>query len=150
MQQIFAEGKLAHVPLLASCAADKQRGSVIPAKPQPSAGSFKIKADAEFRQHAPEFLKLCPATAEEEALRSAGDLAQDRLISYFRSASQTGKAPVYRYRFILGSPGDDKHLATCEAKPDTQRPRYLFWIRSGDRTGLSNEVLLQRTHSGGL
>jgi len=115
VQQIFAEGKQAHVPLLSGWTADEQRSSVILAKVQPTAESFKAKEQAEFGPDTVEFLKLYPADTDAEALRSAGDLADDRFISYstwrwMETHVQTGKAPVYRYRFDLGSPGDTKHL----------------------------------------
>ena len=120
VQRIFAEGKQAHVPLLSGWTADEQRGSVILAKPQPTAASFKAKAQVEFGPETGEFLQLYPAGTDAEALRSAGDLADDRFISYstwrwLESQVETGEAPVYRYRFDLGSPGDDKHLALVGA-----------------------------------
>ena len=118
--QIYAEGKQAHVPLLAGWTADEQRGSVILAKPQPTAESFKTKAQVEFESDTAEFLKLYPAGTDAEALRSAGDLADDRFISYstwrwLGAQVETGQAPVYRYRFDLGSPGDKHHLAVVGA-----------------------------------
>lgn len=118
--QIFAEGKQAHVPLLAGWTADEQRGSVILAKPQPTSESFKTKAQEEFGSDTAEFLELYPAGTDAEALRSAGDLASDRFIIYstwrwLESQVDTGKAPVYRYRFDLGSPGDKHHLAVVGA-----------------------------------
>jgi len=118
--QIFAEGKQAHVPLLAGWTADEQRGPVILAKPQPTAESFKAKAQEEFGPNTEEFLKLYPASTDAEALRSAGDLASDRFIIYstwrwLEAQVDTGEAPVYRYRFDLGSPGDKHHLAIVGA-----------------------------------
>ena len=118
--RIYAEGKQAHVPLMAGWTADEQRGSVILAKPQPTMESFRTRAQAEFGPEAAEFLKLYPASTDEEALRSAGDLADDRFISYstwrwLEAQVQTGNATVYRYRFDLGSPGDKHHLAAVGA-----------------------------------
>ena len=118
--QIYAEGKQAHVPLLAGWTADEQRGSVILAKPQQTAERFKAKAQAEFGPDTAEFLKLYLASTNAEALRSAGDLADDRFISYstwrwLEAQVETGQAPVYRYRFDLGSPGDKHHLAVVGA-----------------------------------
>ena len=118
--RIFAEGKQAHVPLLAGWTADEQRGPVILANPQPTVESFKTKAQAEFGPDAAEFLKLYPAGTDAEALRSAGDLASDRFIIYstwrwLEAQVETGQAPVYRYRFDLGSPGDKHHLAVVGA-----------------------------------
>jgi para-nitrobenzyl esterase len=118
--QIFAEGKQAHVPLLAGWTADEQRGSVILAKPPLTAETFKAKEKTEFGQDTAEFLQLYPAGTDAEALRSAGDLADDRFISYstwrwLDAQVKTGNAPVYRYRFDLGSPGDKHHLAIVGA-----------------------------------
>ena len=118
--QIYAEGKQAHVPLLAGWTADEQRGSVILAKSQPTAASFKEKARAEFGSDTEEFLKLYPANDDGEALRSAGDLTDDRFIGYstwcwLEEQVANGQAPVYRYRFDLGSPGDKHHLAIVGA-----------------------------------
>ena len=224
--QIFAEGKQAHVPLLAGWTADEQRGSVILAKPQPTAEMFKTKAHAEFGPDTAEFLKLYPAGTDAEALRSAGDLASDRFIIYstwrwLEAHVDTGNAPVYRYRFDLGSPGDKHHLAivgafhsddidyvfgqldaregakwrpedrklssemveywtnfarngnpngdglpqwptydaadnwqvmhldaTSEAKPDTQRARYLFLDKEWGNPAAKSEALAQRHEAG--
>lgn len=118
--QIYAEGKQAHVPLLAGWTVDEQRGPVILADPQPTVKSFTLKAEAEFGPDAAEFLNLYPASTDAEALRSAGDLGSDRFIIYstwrwLEEQVKTGKAPVYRYRFDLGSPGDKVHPAKIGA-----------------------------------
>ncbi len=128
--QIYAEGKHAHVPLLAGWNADEARGSVILAKPQPTAESFKTKAQAEFGPDTAEFLKLYPANTDAEAVRSAGDLAGDRFIEYstwrwLETQVETGDAPVYRYRFELGSPGDNIHPAVLGA-PHSDEIEYVF------------------------
>ncbi len=108
---IYAAGKQAHIPLLAGWNADEARAEVIFARPQPTAESFKTQAEAEFGPDAAKFLQLYPATTDAEAVRSAGDLASDRFIVYstwrwLEAQVKTGEAPVYRYRFDLGSPGD--------------------------------------------
>jgi para-nitrobenzyl esterase len=128
--QIFAEGKQAHVPLLAGWNADEQRGSVILANPQPTVDSFKAKAEAEFGPDAAEFLQLYPANTDAEAVRSAGDLAGDHFIGYatwrwLETHVETGEAPVYRYHFELGSPGDPIHPAILGA-PHSDEIEYVF------------------------
>lgn len=120
ISQIYAEGKQAHVPLLAGWNADEQRGSVILAHLQPTAKSFRLKANAEFGSDAAEFLKLYPANTDAEAVRSAGDLAGDRFIEYstwrwLEWQVRTGDVPAYRYHFDLGSPGDKQHPAVLGA-----------------------------------
>ena len=153
VEQTFAEGKQAHVPLLAGWNADEMRKSVLFANPQPTAESFKLKAQAEFGPEAAEFLKLYPAGTDAEALRSAGDLAGDRIIKYstwrwLEAQVKTGEAPVYRYHFELGSPGDKIHPVVLGA-PHSDEIEYVFgtldsraggpkW-RSEDRK-LSNEM----------
>lgn len=117
---IYAAGKQAHIPLLAGWNADESRAEVIFANPQPTAESFRLKATAEFGPNTEEFLKLYPASTDAEAVRSAGDLASDRFIIYstwrwLEAQVKTGDAPVYRYRFDLGSPGDKFHPATIGA-----------------------------------
>ena len=128
--QIYAEGKQAHIPLLAGWNADEQRRVVIYANPQPTVESFKLKAKAAFGPEVAEFLKLYPANTDGEAVRSAGDLAGDRFIAYstwrwLEAQVQTGEAPVYRYHFELGSPGDKIHPAVLGA-PHSDEIEYVF------------------------
>ena len=120
MTNIYAAGKQAHIPLLAGWNADESRSTAIFAHPQPTAESFKLKAEAQFGPAAQEFLKLYPASTDAEAVRSAGDLAGDRFIVYatwrwLEVQAKTGDAPVYRYHLDLGSPGDKYHPAIVGA-----------------------------------
>jgi para-nitrobenzyl esterase len=117
---IYAAGKQAHIPLLAGWNADEERGAVILAKEKMTAERFKTQAQAEFGANADKFLQLYPASTDEEAVQSAGDFASDRFIAFstwrwIEAQVQTGEAPVYRYRFDLGSPGDRNHLAILGA-----------------------------------
>lgn len=118
--QIFAEGKQAHIPLLAGWNKDEARGAVILAKTQPTVASFTKEADKEFGADAAEFLKVYPAGTDAEAVQSAGDFAGDRFIVFstwrwLEAQVATGGAPVYRYRLDLGSPGDKFHPAAIGA-----------------------------------
>jgi para-nitrobenzyl esterase len=117
---IYAAGKQAHVPLLAGWNADEARGQVIMAKTKPTAASFAATAQTDFGDNARKFLTLYPATTDDEAFVSAGDYAGDHFIDYstwrwLEAQVATGKAPVYRYRFDLGSPGDKNHKAILGA-----------------------------------
>jgi para-nitrobenzyl esterase len=120
IEDIYAAGKQAHIPLLAGWNADETRSEVIFAHPRPTAESFRRKAVAEFGPGAQEFLKLYPADTDAEAFRSAGDLASDHFIVYstwrwLEAQVKTVESPVYRYRFDIGSPGDKFHPAIVGA-----------------------------------
>jgi para-nitrobenzyl esterase len=117
---IYAAGNQAHVPLIAGWNADEERGAVIFAKPPVTVETFKAQAQGEFGENADKFLALYPATNDIQAKASAGDYAGDRFIAFstwrwLEAQVQTGKAPVYRYRFDLGSPGDKFHPAAVGA-----------------------------------
>jgi para-nitrobenzyl esterase len=118
--EIYAAGKQAHVPLLAGWNADEVRGRVTQAKIKTTAASFAAMAQADFGDKAQKFLALYPAATDAEAVVSAGDYASDRFIVYstwrwLEAQVATGKAPVYRYRLDLGSPGDKNHAAILGA-----------------------------------
>jgi para-nitrobenzyl esterase len=117
---IYAAGKQAHVPTLGGWNADEARAAVIMAPTQPTFISFTAQAATDFGSRANEFLAVYPATTDADAVRSAGDLASDRFISYstwawLEAQVKTGNAPVYRYLFALGSPGDTHHSAAIGA-----------------------------------
>jgi len=117
---IYAAGKQAHIPLIAGWNADEMRGAVIFANPKVTADSFTAQAKAEFGENAGKFLALYPASNDAEAQASAGDYASDRFITFstwrwLEAQVQTGNAPVYRYLFDLGSPGDTNHPAALGA-----------------------------------
>ncbi len=117
---IYAAGQQAHVPLLAGWNADEVRAAVLFAKPAVTAESFTAQADKEFGDRAKDFLAVYPATTDAEALASAGDFVSDRFIAFstwrwIEAQIQTGNAPVYRYFFTLGNPGDQNHTAAMGA-----------------------------------
>ena len=118
--QIYAEGKQAHIPMMAGWNKDEARGAVILAKVKPTPESFEAEAQKAFGDRADEFLKLYPAATDAEAIESAGDFVSDRFIIYstwrwLEAQVATGDAPVYRYRLDLGSPGDKFHPAAIGA-----------------------------------
>jgi para-nitrobenzyl esterase len=117
---IYAAGNQAHIPLLAGWNADEVRGAVLLAPKRPTADSFTTQAQTEFGANAQKFLAVYPAATDAEALTSAGDFVSDRFIAFstwrwLEAQVATGKAPVYRYRLDLGSPGDKYHPAILGA-----------------------------------
>jgi para-nitrobenzyl esterase len=105
---ICAEGKQSHVPLLAGWNADEVRVSTVHGKNRPTAKGFSEQTRARFGENADALLKLYPAGTDEEAVRSAGDLAGDLFIGYatwkwLQMQLETGRSPVYGYSF-------DRHI----------------------------------------
>ena len=149
---IYAAGKQAHVPLLAGWNKDEVRAAVLMANPKVTADTFKAQAKTEFGENADKFLAVYPATNDEEALASAGDFVSDRFIAFstwrwLEAQVKTGDAPVYRYRFDLGSPGDKFHPAAAGAFHSddieyvfgTLDSRQQITVRPEDRK-LSDEI----------
>lgn len=106
---IFAAGKQNDVPLLAGWNHDEGSFEIAFSPQKPTADSMKARAEKDFGNKAPEFLKLYPTDTEEHAQRSALDYAGDRFIAlstwdWMEAQSKTGKQPIYRYRFDLGPP----------------------------------------------
>jgi para-nitrobenzyl esterase len=109
---IYAQGKQSRVPLLAGWNADEIRMAVLMAKEKPNAKTFPAQLREQFKGQADAALKVYPASTDEEALRSAGDLASDNFIvfgtwKWIDMQAKTGE-PVYRYRF-------DRPVPTPEA-----------------------------------
>jgi para-nitrobenzyl esterase len=111
---IYAQGKQAHIPLLAGWNANDLSEDIVFPNPPSTAEDFKARAEAKFGPDAQEFLTLYPANTDAEAIRSAGVLAVDDFIVYstwrwLEAQVNSGQAPVYRYRFDLRGPGDKFH-----------------------------------------
>jgi para-nitrobenzyl esterase len=69
-----------------------------------TARNFRLKIHALFPDRARDFLKLYPAETDDQAKRSAQDLAGDRFIAYstwkwLEMQNATGNSPVFRYEF---------------------------------------------------
>jgi para-nitrobenzyl esterase len=106
---LYAEGRQAHIPLLAGWNADEQRLTNAP-----TADSFTAQVQTGFGPNAPRFLSFYPATSDAEAAQSANAFATDQFMgfatwSWIEAQTRTGNAPVYRYFFDLPSPGDRNH-----------------------------------------
>ncbi|MGD0360580.1 MAG: carboxylesterase family protein [Bryobacteraceae bacterium] len=104
VREIFASGKQSHVPLLAGWNHDEGGYGGIFEKDAPTAANFVAYAHKHFGDKADEFLKLYPADSDEQAKRSAQDLAGDQFIAFstwkwLEMQGATGGAPLYRYEF---------------------------------------------------
>jgi len=102
--EIYAAGKQSHVPLLAGWNADEGKGEILSGKEKTTAKSFVAKEQARWGSRADSFLSLYPAATDEQALRSAEDLAGDDFIAFstwkwLNAQVKTGQAPVYAFLF---------------------------------------------------
>ncbi len=118
--EIYAAGEQAHVPTLAGWNADEGRAGLLGGDPHFSREAFQADAAKDFPGQAERFFQLYPAGDDAQALQSAADYAGDRFIAYstwrwLEAQAATGKAPVYRYLFALGNPGDRYHTAAMGA-----------------------------------
>jgi len=100
----FAEGQQSHVPLLAGSNAQEASWAVVYAKEKPTAQAFPEQMHARFNDRAAEILKLYPASTDEEARKSAIDLASDLFTvhitwEWLEMQNKTGQAAVYGYVF---------------------------------------------------
>jgi len=99
----YAAGKQAKVSLLAGWNADEVRMAVMMNPQKPTAKTFPDQLNKQFKDRGAEALKLYPASTDEEAIRSAGDLASDNFIvfstwKWLDMQTRTGE-PVYRFEF---------------------------------------------------
>jgi para-nitrobenzyl esterase len=117
---IYAAGKQAHVPLIAGWNQDEGTSDVLKLPETPTLESLRATAVKEFGPQADDFLKVYNATTDAEAVRVAEDFSGDRFLVYstwawLEAQVKTGGAPVYRYFFALGSPGDLYHPVSSGA-----------------------------------
>ncbi len=117
---IYAEGKQAHIPLLAGWNRDEgpPQPASMPAKP--TVADLRRMAEKRFGARASDFLAAYAAHDDQGAQRAAHDFASDAFIAYgtrvwLEDQVATGGAPVFRYHFELGSPGDPYHPASAGA-----------------------------------
>ena len=125
LEKIYAEGRQAHIPLLAGWNADERREI-----DDVSLASFKEQAQKEFGANSDQFLEAYSATTDESALRAAGDFAGDRFIGYstwrcIESQVATG-SPVYRYFFTLGQPPIDLYHKMQGLASHSDEIEYVF------------------------
>jgi para-nitrobenzyl esterase len=106
---IYTSGKQSHVPLLAGWNSDEGSYRAIFKKEAPTAANFVKYAHETYGDKAEAFLKLYPAETDEQAKRSAQDLAGDQFIAFstwkwIEMQTATGEAPVFRYKFEEAPP----------------------------------------------
>ena len=104
VSDIYAAGKQSHVPLLAGWNADEGTATILSSQEKPTAKTFAEQAQARWGSRAHAFLKVYPAATDEQALKSAEELAGDDFIAFstwkwINAQVKTGQAPVYAYRF---------------------------------------------------
>ncbi len=103
-KEIYAQGKQAHVALLAGWNTDEQSAPGFFGKDPQTMESYSARMKTLYGEHAEEMLKLYPAENEAQMKESAGALAGDRFIAYstwkwLEEQLQTGDSAVYRYHF---------------------------------------------------
>jgi para-nitrobenzyl esterase len=104
VRSIFASGNQSKVPLLAGWNADEGDFESIFEKAAPTAANFVERVHALYGDHAGELLKLYPAATDDQAKRSAQDLAGDQFIAFstwkwIDMQLANGNSRVYRYEF---------------------------------------------------
>jgi para-nitrobenzyl esterase len=107
LAHIYADGKQAHIPLLAGWVANECNPDF--AAPPPD--TFIARARTQFAADADKFFALYPVSTAAQATQSSNDYAGDQFIafstwSWLEAQTKTSNAPVYRYFFDLPSPGD--------------------------------------------
>ncbi|MGD0221130.1 MAG: carboxylesterase/lipase family protein [Terriglobia bacterium] len=104
VRSIFASGRQSKIPLLAGWNADEGDYHAIFEKAAPTAANFVERVHSLYGDHADELLKLYPAGTDDQAKRSAQDLAGDQFIAFstwkwIDMQLATGNSRVYRYEF---------------------------------------------------
>jgi para-nitrobenzyl esterase len=122
VREIYAGGKQSHVPLLAGWNHDEGGYGSIFGKDAPTAANFVAYAHKQFGDRADEFLKLYPADSDEQAKRSAQDLAGDQFIAFstwkwLEMQAATGNSTLYRYEFDDAPPAPADAGAAADAAP---------------------------------
>lgn len=154
VDDVYAAGKQAHVPLLAGWNADENAGL---ARNGMTPEQWKEMADKMFKDRAAEFLTLYPGDDDAQAVRSAIDFGSDQWIAFgtwrwIEAQLKTGESPVYRYHFELAATPSKYHQGTYAFHSDDIE--YVFgtldtrpgWnVRPEDRT-LSDQMMTYWTN----
>jgi len=113
VQEIFAVGGQAHVPMMAGWVRDEGG----PPKAEMTLAGYQAMAQETWGSQADAFLKAYPATTDAAAQRAAADLAADRFIAastweWIEAQVKTGGQPVYRFHFERPTPESRYHPAS--------------------------------------
>ena len=106
---IFSSGAQYDVPLIAGWTADESRAYETFGNKRPTAESFRASVRKRHGENASALLKFYPANTDEEAVRSAGDLANDsgtvfKTWKWLQLQNATGRSPVFHYIFDRVAP----------------------------------------------
>jgi para-nitrobenzyl esterase len=107
----YAAGRQAKVPVIIGWNRDERTGTL---SKDMTAEKWKAYAAQHYGEKAPQFLAAFPASSDAEAVRSADALTTEQFIAlgawqWVQAQTATDAAPVYRYRFDLGSPASEVH-----------------------------------------
>ncbi len=107
----YAEGKQAHVPLLAGWNRDERAGTL---SKDMTVEKWNAFASEHYGARADEFLAVFPGKTNAEAVASADAYTTDQFIAFgtwqwIEAQVKTGNAPVYRYHFELPAPPSEMH-----------------------------------------
>ena len=132
-QTVFAAGRQSPVPLLAGWNADEGGNRSIFATEAPTRENFIAYARKRFGARAEEFLQLYPASTDAQAKRSAQDLAGDQFIAHatwkwIDLHHQTGRSPVFRYRFDQALPLSPSAASKPGAEPTAYHSAEIEFV----------------------
>jgi para-nitrobenzyl esterase len=107
----YAAGRQAKVPVIIGWNRDERTNTL---SKDMTAQKWKAYAVEHYADKAPQFLAAFPAGSDAEAVRSADAYTTAQFIAlgawqWVQAETATGGAPVYRYRFDLGSPASEVH-----------------------------------------
>ena len=107
----YAAGRQAKVPVIIGWNRDERTGTL---SKDMTAEKWKSFAAQHYPDKAQAFLAAFPASSDAEAVRSADAYTTAQFIAlgawqWVEAQEATGAAPVYRYRFDLGSPASEVH-----------------------------------------
>jgi para-nitrobenzyl esterase len=110
VSETYAQGKQAHVPLLAGWNSDENpsQGKEMTTK------KWEAFAAEHFGERAKEFLTLYPGDTDAQAVRSAIDYGSDAFIAFgtwrwIEDQRKTGESLIHRYHFELTAPPSKFH-----------------------------------------
>jgi para-nitrobenzyl esterase len=109
VEEIFAAGEQAHVPLLVGWNSEEAPYTFLLGADEPTPENYWSIVRARYGDRAEELLKLYPAATVEEVKQAATNLASDNFIGYstWKWADlhgRTGGQPVYRYLYAHPRP----------------------------------------------
>ncbi len=117
---IFAEGKQAHVPLLAGWNSEEMNGRSVLGQDPPTPENLEKAIHRLYGEHGAEVAKEYTAATNDEARDLATELASARFIAYstwkwIDLAGKTGGKPVYRYYYSRPRPAMNAQMGNVTA-----------------------------------